>query len=434
MQNPVLNQPTHPWYEWENHIRIPNIAESKWWLDAYWVGEGDVPVPSEPVLTNVDVNPATGPVGTRFTRVVSFSGYPQPVLTYQWYMDGAPIPGETNGYYDSDTVTSNLQVEVTATNSEGSDVVISDASTVTVAPESPTAGVVTLTGSGEAGTVLTANLSGWGFGIPPGTPVYSWFAGGIGIPGETGGTFTPDASYDGLDIYCRVSVDNGQGSVFANSNSITVYMLTPPSVVTNPTITGTPEVGQTLTLLVGDYDGNPTPTVTVAWLRDGVVIPGETGLAYVVAPADQGTIITARETATNSEGSVQATTNGIAIPLPPDPPVNTVAPVITGTADIGETLSVTAGSYTGASPINLTYQWLRDGVVIPSETGNTYFTVEADADTTISVRETAANVAGSIDTLSNGIDLPPLPTGPVPSFDSTQIHFDSTQYTFDRVS
>ena len=46
-----------------------------------------------------------------------------------------------------------------------------------------------------------------------------------------------------------------------------------PEAVANPTITGTPTVGSTLTCVNGGFRNTPTSTA-VAWLRDGVVISG----------------------------------------------------------------------------------------------------------------------------------------------------------------
>lgn len=81
-------------------------------------------------------------------------------------------------------------------------------------------------------------------------------------------------------------------------------------------------------------------------------------------------------------------------------PVNTVAPAITGTAQVGETLTVTNGTWTGGS---LTYarEWLRDGVVIAGATALTYDLVEADEGAVISVRVTATNLKSSVSALSN---------------------------------
>lgn len=57
--------------------------------------------------------------------------------------------------------------------------------------------------------------------------------------------------------------------------------------------------------------------------------------------------------------------------------VNTVAPVVSGTTEEGETLSVTDGSWTPA-PAGYTYQWRRDGSPIGSATASTYALVDAD--------------------------------------------------------
>jgi hypothetical protein len=87
-----------------------------------------------------------------------------------------------------------------------------------------------------------------------------------------------------------------------------------PSILTNPVITGTPEVGQVLTLTdVGTYDGRPTPTTSQRWQRGGVDIPGETGTTYTLQLADDGSIVTCVVTATNTGGSVEATSNPVSL-------------------------------------------------------------------------------------------------------------------------
>lgn len=84
-------------------------------------------------------------------------------------------------------------------------------------------------------------------------------------------------------------------------------------------------------------------------------------------------------------------------------PKNTVAPAITGTAKVGETLTVTNGTWTGTSP-TYSREWLRDGVVIEGETEATYVLVEDDEGAVISVRVTATNARGSVSALSNETD------------------------------
>ena len=65
------------------------------------------------------------------------------------------------------------------------------------------------------------------------------------------------------------------------------------------------------------------------------------------------------------------------------PPVNTVAPAVTGTASFGSTLTTTDGTWTGLAPITFTYQWQRTSVDISGATSSTYTLVAADVGNTI---------------------------------------------------
>lgn len=85
---------------------------------------------------------------------------------------------------------------------------------------------------------------------------------------------------------------------------------------------------------------------------------------------------------------------------------NTVAPVASGTPDVGETLSVTTGTWLGQAH-SFSYQWTRDGVNIASATNNTYELVSADAETDVACNVTATNGAGSATASSNAITINP---------------------------
>lgn len=86
-------------------------------------------------------------------------------------------------------------------------------------------------------------------------------------------------------------------------------------------------------------------------------------------------------------------------------PTNTVAPVVSGTAKVGSTLSVTDGTWTGNGTITYAYQWLRNGSNIASATANTYTLVSADDLTTVSCRVTATDLDGSRSATSNGLAI-----------------------------
>lgn len=75
-------------------------------------------------------------------------------------------------------------------------------------------------------------------------------------------------------------------------------------------------------------------------------------------------------------------------------PQNTVLPSISGTANPGETLTGTDGTWTN-SPTSYTYQWKREGVDIPGETANTYIVRNNDVGLDITYSVTAINASGA---------------------------------------
>ncbi len=80
-------------------------------------------------------------------------------------------------------------------------------------------------------------------------------------------------------------------------------------------------------------------------------------------------------------------------------PANSTLPVITGTAQEGQTLTLTRGTYTN-TPTSFTQQWKRGGVAISGATAMIYVLVAADVGTTITVTETATNAGGSASSTS----------------------------------
>jgi len=98
-------------------------------------------------------------------------------------------------------------------------------------------------------------------------------------------------------------------------------------------------------------------------------------------------------------------------------PANTAAPQITGTAQVGQVLSASTGSWTGGSDTPVyTYQWKRNGVNISGATSATYQVQGADIATTLTVVVTAMNVAGSTSGTATGIgSIQPAPSGAYPS-------------------
>jgi hypothetical protein len=205
-----------------------------------------------------------------------------------------------------------------------------------------------------------------------------------------------------------------------------------------PSISGTPTVGSTLTATQGTWTGSPT-SFAFQWVRcpasgglpngsDCAFVAGATTQAYIVSDADAGLRIRVRVTATNADGSETAASNATpAVTQPSQPPARVADPTIVGTARVGSTLTATPGQWSN-TPTSFAYQWVRcpasggnplgsDCPVIGGATVQAYQLVAADVGRRLRVRVTARNADGSATAASNATATiqaavpPPVPTG-----------------------
>ena len=160
-----------------------------------------------------------------------------------------------------------------------------------------------------------------------------------------------------------------------------------------PTITGTARVGETLTVDtsgITDSDGLDNATYTYRWIaNDGTSdtdIQDATGATYTLVSDDEGKAVKVRVSFTDDEGNDETLTSAStsAVLARPNSPA-TGAPTITGTARVGETLTVDTSGIAdsdGLDNATYTYQWIaNDGTSdtdIQDATGATYTLVSDD--------------------------------------------------------
>ena len=255
------------------------------------------------------------------------------------------------------------------------------------------------------GTLLTLSSTGSWDGNPAPTFSYQWQKNGVSIPGAIFTTYTIAALDAGQSITCDVTGTNPSGSDVATSNA-----LTPTSLVVNtaiPVISGPPGsppyyVGYVLTSTIGFWTGSPYPTFVYQWLKNGAAYsPAETNFTYTIAVGDASQLITFQVTGTNVNGSTIATSASVTPIL--DPPVNSVAPAITGIASVGSTLTTSNGTWGGTPTPTFTYQWKKNGTAIPTETNTTYIIVAGDVSQLIKCDVTGTNASGSSTAPSNSV-------------------------------
>ena len=181
-----------------------------------------------------------------------------------------------------------------------------------------------------------------------------------------------------------------------------------------PAVTGTATVGQTLSTTNGTWTGAPAPTFTYQWQRTGVDISAATSSTYVLVAADYANTIRCVVKATNSiaPSGVTANSNSTAS-VAGTAPVNTVAPAVTGSTVVGQTLTTTNGTWTGTPTPTFTYQWQRVTTNISAATSSTYVLVTADIGSTIRCVVTATNAISAVSANSNSTATVTAVTGQI---------------------
>ena len=220
------------------------------------------------------------------------------------------------------------------------------------AVNSAATGAPAISGTVQVGETLTADTSGISDadGLTSVSFSYQWLAGDSDISGATGSTYTlPDAD-EGKAITVQVSFTDGAGNDETLTSAATDAVATatkPNNPATGaPTISGTVQVGETLTVDttgISDADGLTNATLSYQWLADDADISGATGSTYTLTDSDEGKAIKVQVSFTDDAGNEETLTSAATDPVDAALAANspaTSAPTISGTAQVGETLTV----------------------------------------------------------------------------------------------
>ena len=284
----------------------------------------------------------------------------------------------------------------------------------------PAAGEATVTGTAQVGETLTADTSGISDadGLANVSYAYQWIRtdGGTdaGIAGATGSTYTLTGDDQGKTIKLKVTFNDDADNAESLTSVATETVAAKPNnpATGAPTISGTPQVGETLTAStsnIADTDELTNVSYSYQWTAGGADIDGATGSSYLLTTSEQGQTIQVKVTfaddADNAESLTSVATETVAAKPNTAP---TGLPTISGTPLVGETLTADTSAIAdedGLENVSYSYQWIRSDngadTDIAGATDSTYTLVLADEGKTIKVKVSFAVDAENEETLTS---------------------------------
>ena len=358
--------------------------------------------------------------GSSVTFSTSASGTPNP--TYQWYFNGTAIAGATGPAFNisSAQITSAGLYTVVLTNSAGSVTSAPASLTVSVAHTAPV-----ILNQPKSQTVLLGSAVLFTVTVQENLGVtYQWYFNGTAIAGATSAAYTiTSASASQAGSY-TVSVNNTDYSVASNVANLTVTVPSSAPSITQQPQSESVNLGSGATFTV---TGSGTPNPTYQWYFNGTAITGATNASFAISTTQASNAGQYTVTLTNQVGSITSNPATLKI-IQPAVNVSITQQPQTQTIFVsqGVTFSVSA---LGSAP--LSYQWLFNGVPIPSATSSVYTLANTQTSSAGSYSVVVTNPVSSV-TSSNALLSVLLPfSAPVISLQpNSQIVQVGSQATF----
>ena len=377
------------------------------------------PAPNTPA-TGAPAISGTAQVGKTLTADVSGiadeDGLDNAAFAHQWIADDADIEGATGPTYEptEDDAGKTVKVRVSFTDDAGHEESLTSEATEAIAarPNTPATGLPVITGTAQVGETLTADTSGIADedGLDNAAFAYQWVADDADIDGATNPTYTLADSEEGKTIKVRATFTDDAGHEESLTSEATEAIAARPNTPATglPVITGTAQVGETLTADtsgIADEDGLDNAAFAYQWVADDADIDGATNPTYTLADSEEGKTIKVRATFTDDAGNEESLTSEPTAAVADKPNTSaTGQPAISGTAQVGETLTASTTDIAdedGLENAAFSYQWIADDADIEGATTPTYEPTDDDVGKSIRVRVSFTDDAGNEESLTS---------------------------------
>jgi hypothetical protein len=243
---------------------------------------------------------------------------------------------------------------------------------------------ITITQNAVEGNTLSLNLVNWTTSSP--TVHILWYRNGVATGLDTDSdSYTLGAADVGKTVSAHIiATKPGYVSTTTIVSSTPTFSNVVLGATTDPSITGTPAVDDTLSASPGTWNVTGL-TYKYQWYRDGTAIPGATASTYLASATDLGEDITVDVTAAKSFYSPSTADSqpvtvglGAAITTTAASPI-AISGLVAGAVELGHPITATVASKWNM-PVSLSYQWQFLNPIFPENiegANGAIFTAEA---------------------------------------------------------
>ena len=392
---------------------------------------------------------------------------------YQWSAGGSDIGGATGSTY---TLTASeqgqtIQVRVTFTDDADNEETLTSEATVAVAAAASapplTAAFQDLPDSHDGSTTFTFRvLFSEDVGISyvnMRDDAFSLSEGGVTGARRVDGrsdlweiTVEPDDDSDvGITLPANRSCAT-TGAICTREDSPRQLTNSPTATVTGPaeappsntsaagapTISGAPQVEQTLTAdtsSITDEDGLTNVSYSYQWIAGGSDIAGATGSTYTLTSSEQGQTVRVRVTFTDDADNEETLTSAATVAVTAASNREaTGKPAIGGTPQVDQTLTADTANISdqdGLTNVSYRYQWIAGGTDIDRATGSSYTLTASQQGQTIQVRVTFTDDRNNSESLTSvatdAVAAKPAPLTVSLKTAAPATHDGSSEFTFE---
>ena len=380
------------------------------------------PAAANSPATGAPIISGTAQVGETLTVDTSgiddADGIGNATFSYQWIAGTTDISGATGSSYAPlvADLGKTIKVRVSFDDDQNNFESLTSAATAAVAvkPNSPATGAPTISGTARVGETLTVDTSGIddADGMSGAVFSYQWLANEVNIDtdiaGATDPTYTLVADDLGKTIKVRVSFDDDRNFLETLTSEATATVVTPLTAE----FRDAPDKHLGTGAFTFYIAFSEPISISYKTLRDDSLdvtngsatkakrVDGQSDLWEITVEPDSDAAVTvvlpvtgdcaAQDAVCTRDGTKLSNRSELTVPGPAaaNSPA-TGAPIISGTARVGETLTVdTSGidDADGMSGAVFSYQWLANDAEITGATGDTYTLVEADVGKAVKVR------------------------------------------------